>query len=92
MTNVIDFNETTAAAEFIATADSRETSREIMEAIAYFARDLSEAEALWAGDGFSEEGCELFDLWEQVTQYGLHDATEFCWGAAGRNWMDALTA
>ena len=91
MTSFINFYETTAAADFIAPGDSRETSSEIMQAIAYFARDLSEAEALWAGDGFGEV-CQTSDLWERVTQNGLHDATEFCWGAAGRNWMDALTA
>jgi hypothetical protein len=90
MTSFIDFDET-AAAEFIASGDSRETSSEIMQAIDYFARDLSEAEALWAGDGFGVV-CQVSDLWENVTQNGLHDATEFCWGAAGRNWMDALTA
>jgi hypothetical protein len=85
------FVETTAAADFIATADSRETSREILEAIAFFAADLAEAEALWAGDGFGVV-CQVSDLWEQVTQNGLRDATEFFWGAAGRNWFDALTA
>jgi hypothetical protein len=85
------FVETAAAADFIATADSRETSSEIMRAIADFARDLTEAEALWAGDGFGVV-CQVSDLWEQVTQNGLHDATEFCWGAAGLNWFDAMTA
>lgn len=85
------FRETAEADAFIASGDSLGTSSEIMQAIAYFARDLSEAEALWAGDGFGVV-CHVSDLWENVTQNGLHDATEFCWGAAGRNWMDALTA
>ena len=53
MPDFTDFAETTAA------ADSRETSSEIMQAIAYFERDLSEAEALWAGDGFGVRLDEL---------------------------------
>ena len=83
--------ETAAAAAFIATADSRETSPEIMQTIAFFARDINEAEALWNGDGFGVV-CQVSDLWENVTNNGLVDATDFCWGAAGRNWMDALDA
>jgi hypothetical protein len=39
-----------AAAAFIATADSRETSPEVMAAIAFLARDTAEAEAIWNGD------------------------------------------
>ena len=83
------FNETAEAAAFIATADSRETSPEVMKAIAFFARDINEAEALWNGDGFGVV-CHVSDFWENVTNNGQMDATEFCWGAAGRNWMDAL--
>jgi len=85
------FNETAAAAAFIATADSRETSPEIMQTIAFFARDIAEAEALWNGDGFGVV-CQVSDFWENVTNNGQMDATEFCWGDAGRNWMDALNA
>lgn len=79
------FSETTEGAAFIATADSRETSPEIMEAIAFFARNAAEAEALWNGDGFGVV-CHPSDLWERVTGNGSREPTEFCWGAAGRNW------
>ena len=85
------FNETPEAAAFIATADSRETSPEIMKAITFFARDINEAEALWNGDGFGVV-CHVSDLWENVTNNGQRDATEFSWGAAGRNWMDHIAA
>jgi len=85
------FRDTAAAAEFIASATSRETSPEIMQAIAFFARDLQEAEALWNGDGFGRI-CHPTDLWENVTSNGLHDATEFFWGAAGSNWWSHIAS
>ena len=85
------WNETQEAADFIATADSRETSREIMEAIAFFSRDAREAVALWEGDGF-ERVCHPSDLWERVTANGLRDADEFVWGAAGNRWWDHISA
>jgi hypothetical protein len=31
-------------------------------------------------------------LWEHVTNNGLHDTTDFCWGAAGSDWYAALTS
>jgi hypothetical protein len=41
-------------AAFIASGTSRNTSREIMELIAFYARDLEEAERLWeASEGES---------------------------------------
>jgi hypothetical protein len=79
------WNETQEAADFIATGDSRETSREIMEAIAFFARNQDEAEALWNGDGFGTV-CLPTDMWEKVTKNGLRDASDFCWGASGSRW------
>jgi hypothetical protein len=88
MTN---FNETTAGQTFIASGDSRQTDARIMQAIAFFARDTAEAEALWNGDGFGTV-CTVSDLWEHVTNNGLHDATDFCWGAAGSDWYAALTS
>jgi hypothetical protein len=79
------WNETQEATDFIASADSRETSPEIMEAIVFFARDLAEAVALWNGDGFGTV-CHPTDLWEHVTKNGTHSETEFFWGAAGSHW------
>lgn len=83
------FAETAAGHAFVCSAESRETSVEIMEAIAGFARTTEEAEALWNGDGFGTV-CTVTDLWERVTQNGRFDPSEFCWGAAGRNWWDAI--
>ncbi|MGI4815543.1 MAG: hypothetical protein ACRYGG_19705 [Janthinobacterium lividum] len=56
-----------------------------MEAIAFFAHDNAEAVALWEGDGFGDV-CSPTDLWEHVTGNGRRDASEFVWGAAGRDW------
>lgn len=85
------FRETDEAQAFIATAASRETDPEIMEAIAFFARNLDEAEALWNGDGFGTIA-NPHDIWEHVTNNGLRDASEFCWGAAGDQWWSTLCA
>jgi hypothetical protein len=80
------FADTQAGADFIASAASRETSPEIMRAIAFFARTLDEAVLVW------EEGAELtgvctdLDIWEHVTGNGLRPATDYCWGASGSRW------
>jgi hypothetical protein len=79
------WHETAEAVAWVATGDTRETSREIMEAIAFFAANLDEAEALWNGDGFGTI-CHETDLWERVTGNGRRYSSEFCWGSAGRNW------
>jgi hypothetical protein len=84
------FNETDVGQAFIASGASRETSPEIMEAIAFFARDEAEAEDFWNGD-FRDRVTPL-DIWENVTNNGLHDAEDFCWGAAGSRWFSELTA
>jgi hypothetical protein len=85
-----NFSETAEAAAFIASADSRETSPKIMQAIVFFARDLREAEALWNGDGFGCI-CHPSDLWEHVTGNGRIDPSEFCWGAAGTKWWHQIS-
>ena len=83
------YRDTQEAADFIASGDSRETSPEIMRAIAFFARNTAEAERLWNGDGFGEI-CHTTDFWEAVTHNGLYETVEFCWGAAGRAWWSAI--
>lgn len=85
------WSETNEAADFIATADSRETSKEIMRAIAFFAQNTEEAEALWNGDGFGEI-CHPSDMWEHVTKNGLRDASDYSWGTAGKNWWAHIQA
>lgn len=83
------WNETQEADEFIASADSRETSLEIMQAIAFFAHDQKEAVALWNGDGFGTV-CHVSDLWERVTGNGARNATDYQWGAAGSDWWPQI--
>lgn len=73
------FSETEAAAEFVASANSRGTSSEVMEAIAFFARDAQEAERLWNGDGIGEIA-HLSDIWEKATGNGRLDDADLFWG------------
>ena len=82
------FNETEAGADFIATGNSRETDPRIMRAIAFFARDLAEAEKIWEGDFGG--ACSVLDIWENATNNGLIDATNLCWGASGSTWADGV--
>jgi len=75
---------------FIETANSRETSPEIMEAIlAVAGGDEKRAKMIWE-DGGSEE--ELIAIWERVTNNGLHDATDFFWGSEGSRWANGILA
>ena len=79
------FSESQEAADFIATAHSRETSAEIMMAIVFFAHDLAEAEKIWA-DGVLGGVVTMFDLWENITKNGAISSGEFYWGAASDQW------
>lgn len=68
---------------FIESASSRETSKEIMEAIHFVAgRNDEEAVRIWE----EPTEAELLAIWERVTKNGLISADEFCWGAAGSQW------
>lgn len=70
--------------QFLETAESRETSPELMEAIlAVAGGDEAEAERIWT-DGPDAE--ELALIVARVTKDGLIPATEFCWGASGSRW------
>ena len=83
------WNQTDEADAFIATGDSRETSPEIMRAIAFFAADLTEAEAIWA-EPEATGACSITDIWEHATGNGSKgDGSDLCWGASGTHWMDA---
>ena len=73
------FLDTDAAANFIASADSRETSPEVMRAIAFFARTADEAEAIWSGLAH-ETVCHLADIWEHATGNGRLDDSDLFWG------------
>ena len=81
------WHDTYAATDWRATADSRETSPEVMAAIAFLARNEAEAEALWNGDGFGVV-CHASDLWEAATKNGTIDAETLYWG--GRRFDQAV--
>ena len=83
------WNTTDEADAFIASGDSRETSPEIMEAIAFFAHNLEEAEDIWAEGPIVTDACTITDIWEHATGNGHKgDGSDLCWGAAGTDWMD----
>ena len=84
------FIETTEARAFIATANSRETSPEVMTAIAFFARDEAEAEAIWSGDAIGT-ACTLLDIWKNATSNGARNAN-LCWGSEGDRWAAEFEA
>ena len=83
------FSETDAGAAFIASGASRETSAEVMEAIAFFARDLTEAEAIWNGD--MGRACDFLDIWEHATSNGAKNVN-LCWGDSGEAWASEFAA
>lgn len=69
---------------FIESGASRETSDELMEAILFAAGgDEARAERIWEN---GPNDAELVCIIERVTKNGLHETTDFCWGAAGPNW------
>ena len=73
---------------FIETADSRETSRELMEAILFAAGgDEEKAERIWE-DGPND--AELVCIVERVTKNGLLETTDFFWGESGREWAEVF--
>ena len=71
---------------FIATANSRETSPEIMEAIRSVAGSDTAAVLVWEAP--SEE--EALAVWERVTNNGLIPSADYCWGASGSRWASAV--
>lgn len=72
---------------FIESAESRETSRELMEAMLYVAGgNERRADKLWQEPGPGE----LLAIWERVTKNGLIPSADFCWGASGSDWADGL--
>jgi hypothetical protein len=72
---------------FIESANSRETSKEIMEEILWLAAgNEDEAVRIW------EEPTEpeMIAIRERVTQNGLIDSEEFCWGYEGTKWASGI--
>ena len=74
---------------FLDSADSRETSIELMEAILKVAGDNKvEAASIWEDP--TEE--QKIAIWEVATKNGLIDASDFCWGESGDSWAEDITA
>jgi hypothetical protein len=72
---------------FLHSGSSRETSQEIIAAIFSVAqRDDVNAERIWS----EPTPAELLAVWEIVTKNGLRAAADYCWGAAGYQWGDAV--
>jgi len=84
---VNNFGRTEAGAAFISTAARRETSEEIMEAIAFFARNEDEAVAIWQGDGLGRIA-DLIGVWERATGNGRIDDKDLTWG--GRKLLEIM--
>ena len=73
--------------KFLHSGDSRETSQEIINAIFSLAQwsDVV-AERIWS----EPDQDELLAIWEIVTGNGSRATTDYCWGASGTQWGDAL--
>ena len=68
---------------FIQSAESRETSVEIMEAIAHLAHyGNQEAERIWSSPTCSE----VEHITQIVTRYGLDDPSCYYWGYSDNRW------
>jgi hypothetical protein len=73
--------------KFLDSGDSRETSQEIINAIWSLSQgDELAAERIWT----EPDSDELLAIWEIVTGNGSRAATEYCWGASGYQWGDAI--
>lgn len=72
--------------QFVSESDSRETSPEILKAIATIARDYDEAVRIWEEP--TEE--ELERIYNLVTEDERYHPTEFVWGAVGTHWADSI--
>lgn len=71
--------------DFANSADSRETSQEIIDAIVRLSQNEKEAIRIWESPTYEES----LAIWERVTDNGLRDSNEYCWGASGSNWAGA---
>lgn len=68
---------------FINTADSRNTSAELLDAMLYIANgDETVADRIWQ----DPTEAEIIAIYERVTKNGLIDPAEFKWGACGTGW------
>jgi len=74
--------------QFMNSSDSRQTSQEILEAIAIQSdRERSQAD-IWDAQTYQE----ALAIWERVTDNGRRDSADYlCGEAVGNNWADALS-
>jgi len=71
---------------FIQSAESCETSPELMEAILQVARGCeTAAEFIWENGPTDAQLCAIVEI---VTNNGMYETTDFCWGASGYEWVD----
>jgi hypothetical protein len=69
---------------FTATADVRETSQELIDAIFEVSgRNEDHAVRIWDGDA---SPAELLAVWEIVTENGMREPSDYVWGTAGSRW------
>jgi hypothetical protein len=82
---------------FLDSADSRETSQAIIEAIWHLARafgrepdepDETETVAVRIWEAPREH--ELICIWDRVTCNGHNHSTRYQWGVAGDRWADSI--
>jgi hypothetical protein len=85
---MINWHESDEARAFILTGDTRETSVEVMQAIAFFADNLAEAESIWHGDFLGKT--DDLALWEKASNNGLIADEKLFWGTAGNRWKNWL--
>jgi len=62
------------------------TSTEIIEAIACLAGDEAETIRIWCEPTTQE----IMAVWMSVTNDGVNPSADFCWGAMGNRWGDAV--
>ena len=72
---------------FLESGPSRETSKELIEAIWEVARhDEASAERIWD----EPTADEAIAIWEIVTKNGLRNSSDYAWGASGYSWAQDL--
>jgi len=82
---MLEFYYTDEASDFIKSGASRETSDEIMAAIAKIARNPTEAERIWEAPT-DDETCAIAQIATKNGADGI--PSDYCWGAAGSDWAE----
>jgi len=72
--------------QFMNSSNSRQTSPEILEAIAIQSDSARSPADIWDDPTYPE----ALAIWEIVTNNGLRDSAEYLWGEMGSVWADVL--